>query len=472
MRTIFDPIYPTAPDEAPAAAAAPVEAKPDVPPAGNTTMDAAGLASLRRGDIDTAINPMTARVMVVLFMLGICGVPAVQTLWEVKNRKVPQAFDVLRPPVRAVKLLARGEVRESARALKYWLSKQHLTAYEDRLTRESRVKEIVRPRLQMALSKYGQFGDTNSIIATDMFKPNGWLFYQLGLDYVTGHPFLDAEFIKRREKALTENDHEDVNGDPREAIIAFHQDCQRNGVHLIYVPVPTKPMLQPMELAPRLSQPRPLKVPQNASYARFIADLKAAGVDVFDPTPEKVTRGEELYLRGDTHWTPEFMEHVAQKLAEHVKSKVQLPPAGGYDVRVEEAEAAHVGDIAVTLQLPDRQRVFPKQTITIRRVVDSKTGEPRPRPRDADVLLLGDSFTNIYSADWMKWGDGAGFGEQLSRFLARDVDVIAENGEATEMVLRKLAERGEPFKGKRVIIWEVTMHELSSPANWPVVPFE
>jgi hypothetical protein len=59
MRTIFDPIYPTEAD----AATAPVEKKPDNPPAGNTTMDAAGLESLRRGDIDTAVSPMTARVM-------------------------------------------------------------------------------------------------------------------------------------------------------------------------------------------------------------------------------------------------------------------------------------------------------------------------------------------------------------------------------------------------------------------------
>ena len=60
----------------------------------------------------------------------------------------------------------------------------------------------------------------------------------------------------------------------------------------------------------------------------------------------------------------------------------------------------------------------------------------------------------------------------LLRFLGRDVDVIAENGEATEMVLRKLAERDGPLRGKRVIIWEVTMHELTSPTNWPVIRFE
>jgi alginate O-acetyltransferase complex protein AlgJ len=230
-------------------------------------------------------------------------------------------------------------------------------------------------------------------------------------------------------------------------------------------------MIQPAELSSRLRFDSPIPVPNNPDYPRFIAELRAAGVDVFDPTPAHLIPGQELYLRQDTHWTPQWMEQVAAAVADHVKRKVPLPPAVGYAIKLEEAEVSHIGDIADSLHLPERQSLFPRQAVKLNRVLDAKTNEPRPRRQDADVLVLGDSFTNIYSAPQMLWGDSAGFSEQISRFLNRDVDVIARNGLAAETVRAELAQRESPLKGKRVIIWEVTMHELTC-SHWPVIRFE
>jgi hypothetical protein len=176
------------------------------------------------------------------------------------------------------------------------------------------------------------------------------------------------------------------------------------------------------------------------------------------------------FLKQDTHWTPQWMEQVAEQLATHVRAKVDLPrPAKPLDVRVEEQEIAGFGDIVRTLMLPESQRVFTPQSITIRRVLDASTNQPLEFSEDADVLLLGDSFSNIFSNhEERKMGDSAGFPYHVARHLGRPLDVLVEDGSAATALREALAARPDPLKGKRVIIWEVAMHELTA-ANWKVV---
>src|SRR5207248_6789299 len=128
------------------------------------------------------------------------------------------------------------------------------------------------------LSKNFAFGNTMSILARDDhgLRPSGWLFYQLGNDYLTGPGFLRPQFLRQREKAMFDDGDEFASPDPRPAIIQFHRDCQSAGAHLIFVPIPVKPMIQPAELTSRLDfdgQRAPLN---NPDYARFVADLRAA----------------------------------------------------------------------------------------------------------------------------------------------------------------------------------------------------
>jgi alginate O-acetyltransferase complex protein AlgJ len=235
--------------------------------------------------------------------------------------------------------------------------------------------------------------------------------------------------------------------------------------------VPVKPALQPAELAGR-----PLKsavaVEQNRDYPRFVADLRAVGVDVFDEYIPKTVEpdAEPIFLEQDTHWTPQWMEQVAKQVADHVKKKVSLAaPAHPFEVIVEEAKAARVGDIVDTLKLPGNQKLFLPQEITINRVLDAKTKEPRKWREDSDVLFIGDSFSNIFSAQQMGWGDSAGFAQHISRHLGRDLDAMIENGGATSDLRQKLAERPHPLKGKKVVIWQVAMHELTC-SNWKIIP--
>ena len=59
------------------------------------------------------------------------------------------------------------------------------------------------------------------------------------------------------------------------------------------------------------------------------------------------------------------------------------------------------------LKLPEGQTLFLPQTVSVHQVIDG-AGQPWEPDPEADVLLLGDSFTNMFSLDQMGWGETAG----------------------------------------------------------------
>jgi alginate O-acetyltransferase complex protein AlgJ len=112
---------------------------------------------------------------------------------------------------------------------------------------------------------------------------------------------------------------------------------------------------------------------------------------VFDPAPLA-----KNYLKTDTHWRPEAMELVARELAKLLSG---LPVVDEPDFEERSVTVTNDGDIAVMLGV-----TYPKETVTIRQV--RKGGRPWESSDDADVLVLGDSYANIYSGPELKWGKG------------------------------------------------------------------
>jgi alginate O-acetyltransferase complex protein AlgJ len=87
----------------------------------------------------------------------------------------------------------------------------------------------------------------------------------------------------------------------------------------------------------------------------------------------------------------------------------------------------------------------------------------------ADVLLLGDSFSNIYSLESMGWGVSAGFTEQLALALRRPVDRLVQNDQgafATRAMLQRSPER---LDGKRVVVYQFAARELAF-GDWKILP--
>jgi alginate O-acetyltransferase complex protein AlgJ len=207
----------------------------------------------------------------------------------------------------------------------------------------------------------------------------------------------------------------------------------------------------------------------NPSFNEFKARLEREKVRVFDPEPLLIERGKNgpLYLETDTHWRPETMEFVAERLADFL----QLPAAtGSTSPSIIEREVVARGDIAAMLKLSRADKFFPQEKVTIRQVV---TGNALWRPsKEADVLLLGDSFSNIFSFEAMGWGESAGLAEHLSVALRRPIDCILRNSDASfatrEILSNELARGRDRLAGKKLVIWEFAARELSF-GNWKLL---
>ncbi len=92
--------------------------------------------------------------------------------------------------------------------------------------------------------------------------------------------------------------------------------------------------------------------------------------------------------------------------------------------------------------------------------------------RNARILLLGDSFTNIYSLGAMNWGIRSGMAEQLMALLNEPIDVIARNDAgayATRQLLASEMKRGrDRLADKEVVIYEFAIRELAD-GDWKII---
>jgi alginate O-acetyltransferase complex protein AlgJ len=80
-------------------------------------------------------------------------------------------------------------------------------------------------------------------------------------------------------------------------------------------------------------------------------------------------------------------------------------------------------------------------------------------------LVLGDSFSNIYSLPTMGWGEAAGFVEHLSLALGRPVDRLVQNDNGASATRLALARDPDRLASARVVVWQFAARELAS-GDW------
>jgi hypothetical protein len=403
-------------------------------------------ARLRRGILDTSITRPLALTLIALFIALIYGIPISQAILE----KLDDQDSTLLP------LFTRAP------------SKEHLREFEKEIEDASFAKDFVQPRVQLLLSRFGRVGNKRAVVGRD-----GYLFYMPGLTHLAGPSFVDRDVIKQRKLEARDADDAAHQPDPRPAIFAFNDMLAQRGIRLVLFPVPDKTMLQPLQLHGRGAADQARPVPRNVGWNEFASDLRAHHVALFDPTPAQLSAAEPpRFLTQDTHWTPVWMDHVAHELASFVTQQAGLPPiASAPKLHAVAQKVERVGDIVDMLKLPDDQTLFHPQTWTVNQVQD-ETGTAWEADPAGDVLLLGDSFTNVFSMDTMGWGEAAGLAPTLALALGRGVDVIAQNDSgafATRQALSRALAAGEDrLAGKRVVIWEFASRELSV-GDWKAI---
>jgi alginate O-acetyltransferase complex protein AlgJ len=330
-----------------------------------------------------------------------------------------------------------------------------LEALERRLEQEAVIGRALRPYAQWLLT--GVLGAGNERVYPGR---DGWLFYRPDVEYVTGPGFLDEGSLARRIASASEWE-SPPQPDPVQAIVHFKRELEARSIALVVVPTPVKPMIHPERLAG--GSPRTVR---NVSFANFTGALAREGVAVFDAA-ESLRTGGERYLKTDTHWRPEAMEAVAVRLARYIETRW---PGRTQDqeYRVQQVEVQQTGDIVPMLDLPQRQRLYPPESVWLRRVVNAD-GSGWRSSRDADVLVLGDSFSNIYSLESMGWGTSAGFVEQLSYALRQPLDRIVQNDDAAFATREMLARDASRLKRTRVVVYQFAERELAF-GDWKILP--
>jgi alginate O-acetyltransferase complex protein AlgJ len=392
---------------------------------------------------NTKFTAGTRQTLIALFLLTIVAVPTIQLVGE----------------YRAAGSISRMPMVSIFRSLPWVPHGEDLKRVERSLENESLVSQWLLPRMQYLLTVLMGAGNEQVYLGHDP-----WLFYRADVDHVIGPPFLDSTRLKHRLQTSG------IQPDPIKGIVDFRNQLAARGIDLVVLPVSVKPSMEGEMLAmSKANRAKASGALPNPSFNEFKARLEREKVRLFDPATILIEQGKNapLYLETDTHWRPETMEFVAKKLADFLQLP---PPAASTSPSIVEKEIVARGDIAAMLKLTRGDKFFPAEKVTIRQVV---TGNGLWRPtKDADVLLLGDSFSNIFSFEAMGWGESAGFAEHLSAALRRPIDCILRNSDASfatrEILSNELARGRDRLAGKKLVIWEFATRELSF-GNWKLL---
>jgi len=426
----------------------------------------------------TAISRSTSTALVAAFILTIVSVPVIQHIIEINAGFAksgawvwPAAYDIFSHPRQAWTALvkpANGSLMSRLKDANGVLMRG-FHSYEDALESDSFIERAALPHAQAFTAEFLGLGNEQVYLGRER-----WLFYQPDVAYLTGPGFLDPSFQRSRARSGDASAAKAVQPDPVKAIIQFRDQLRSMGVRLVIMPVPVKPMIEPEFLSAVYRPPLPIPV-QNPSYGTFLESLEKAGIDYLDVSPaladDKRSIGQSQFLRTDTHWRPEAMQRAAALLAEKIRVLGLATTADPIDLNRTTQVVHGLGDIAAMLKLPETSRLFPKEAVTIHPIL-RRDGKPWSADSRAAILVLGDSFFNIFSLEGMGWGASAGFVEQLSHALQQPIDAILRNDAgafATREILgQELARGRDRLKGKRLVVWEFAVRELAT-GNWDFV---
>ena len=410
----------------------------------------------------TAVAPATARGLVIAFLAATAAAPLAQL--AVEPEWFAEARRAFRPPAAGPSAAGSATAAVIAGNRRLLAS---IRRVEDLAADDALAARTLRPAAQSVLSALGA-GAAQVVQGT-----KGWLFYAPDVAYVTGPGFLDPQQLRR---AASGGDTVTAarRPDPRPALFDLRGQLARRGIALIVMPTPVKPALDGERLAGGGGRGA-ARVAGNASYRAFVDELRSRGVPVFDVLDS--LRGRKrgtrrpLYLATDTHWRPETMEFAADRLAAFIAREVEIPDAPAPAYRIAERSVTNRGDTERLLGLSAGGSAYRPETVTVRQVASGNGRLWRP-DRSADVLLLGDSFTNVFSLGAMGWGSAAGLAEHLSVALRRPIDRLAQNDDGArasrELLAAALGRGDDRLAGKRVVVFQFAARELGQ-GDWRLV---
>ncbi len=279
----------------------------------------------------------------------------------------------------------------------------------------------------------------------------GWLYYRPDLEAITGKgPDHVEPASVAREKTAT------LWQPPLPVICDFAAQLASRGIRLVFVPVPTKPMVcrEGLGLEADVSPP--------PAWSRVTKHLAAAGICFVDLFPVIEARGpdHERFLKQDTHWSPGTMEESAAAVAAAVSPRSALSGS-----RPRPVPRKGFGDLVGMLDLEGRaKRVFAEEEVTLKKLSNPPAGDP------GKVVLLGDSFVNVFEDPALGFGEegetaiGAGFASHFAAALGRPVQTIAINGGGATAVREAFARLpADRLAEVQTVVWVISARDVLLP---------
>ncbi len=416
----------------------------------------------------TQIARPVAAGLVVLFLLMIATPPLAELGVDLRAGNRPTALgaavgglsDGLREAVTRIsgeKLAAANDALSDA-----------IERAEEELEDDSLLRRTLLEPVQRFLTRFLKIGNEQAYVGHD-----GWLFFRPDYDYSIGRGFLDPVEMERRRRDPDASPQ--LQPDPIVALEHFARTLAATDVRLLVLPVPGKSVIHPELVAPARRAVRPPV--HNPSFPEFLRRLQGGGIAVYDPTPDLLTIREEgaaAFLRTDSHWTPLAVERVAAGIA----GRLSGPDLGGFPAVDRSLVSRKVrlsgrGDLPALLDLDEGSPFFGEEQIEANRVLTLDGRSWRPTS-PAPLLLLGDSFSNVFSDPSLGWGTGAGLAEQIALGTGWAVDRIARNAggasASREELARELAAGSDRLSETRVVIYQFAARELVS-GDWRLVDF-
>ena len=293
---------------------------------------------------------------------------------------------------------------------------------------------------------------------------DGWLFFVPELRSISV-----GDFWGDRAKKVSRASNP-AYADPLPAILDFKKQLDTVGIELIFVPIPAKATIYPEMISEHTTTKRTDK-----QFQKFYDILRKQGVNVLDLTDlfleNRNTNSNPLYCKQDTHWSGEACVLVAKAIATHIGTPSWLDEIPKRKASLELRNVEITGDLWKELGKTD----LPQEQLQLTFVKTNEEGVTSTQPfgkswRESPVVLLGDSHNLVFHAGSGMHAQGAGLPDHLAYQFGFSVDVVAVRGSGATPSRLNLFRRSDNMKGKRIVVWCLSVREFTEGQGWRKVP--
>jgi hypothetical protein len=212
-----------------------------------------------------------------------------------------------------------------------------------------------------------------------------------------------------------------------------------------------------------------LQVPNGTEGELFLNTSRWAnrGLDTIPPTPWGMEAGGKLTITQDTVVDIK-VPSIKTTTVTVVQHGTNQPVVGGKVQFVGDTKGCVTGSYTpFASAITPRCLSWPAGYAHSGPVTDAQGKVVSPRPGEAEVLLIGDSFCRIFEEGSAV---GAGLRSQLAVRLCRPVAMVQQDGGGATLVRQELVRRPEWLQGVKVVVWEFAERDLTSvDAEWAEV---